>query len=436
MKSKAIVWIIMFAVLFASPFPTYALLEKYLDSENYENREIAEKPVLTRDNFDTFEEEYELYFNDNIPYRNELVRLNSALELFCFRDSSSEKVLLGKDGWLFYTGPGNPVEQSAGYTGFTEEQLATLAARLKLARDCVEGNGAEFVFFIAPNKESIYLEELPDYYPVVSEVTQAKQLVEYLRENTDLRVVWPYEELLREKEESDCILYSYLDTHWGNTGAYVGARALARELGIEMPPLSSLSMEEEKISSGGLTRMLNVPIPDGDIEYQIEGYEVEDGNEGSPLMEFHHDKGDDRVLVMRRDSFGARLSKVLQHVFQDLYVSQSKDETDQYADIFVYEIVERNLKDIFVELDYAVCSSETEKGITTITLSTPGGVEYPYVSIFKCVEGSEDWEAVQVASPLQNVKIEVPEEESGRLLLYFLGDENGETVPYEDVFYY
>lgn len=436
MKRKAILWIILFAVVFASPFLTYSFLGQYLDSENYENREITEKPALTRDNFDSYQEEYELYFNDNIPYRNQLVRLNSALNLFAFRDSSSENVVIGKDGWLFYTGPGNPVEQSTGKSILTEEELAGLTARLMLAKAYVEACGAEFVFFIAPNKESVYIEELPKYYPVVSDYTQVMQLVDYLSENTDIRVVWPYEELIGAKEGSGYTVYSRLDTHWGNAGAYIGAKALAGELGIEMPALTELSVESEPVSSGDLTRMLNLTIPDGDVEYNIEGYEVENGNEGASHMEFHNEEGDGRTLVMRRDSFGVRLSKILQHEFKDMYVSQSKNSTDGEADIFVYEIVERSIKDIFIEFDYATCSSVTENGVTRITISAPDGLEYPYVSIFKNAENTDDWEAIQVASPLVNTVIEVPEEESGHLEVYFLGDENGEIISYEDTFYY
>lgn len=436
MRRKAILWIVVFAMIFASPFITYSFLEQYLDSANYENREITEKPVLTRENFASYPEEYELYFNDNIPYRNQLVRLNSGLDFFAFHDSASENVVIGKNGWLFYTGPGNPVEQSTGKTALTDGDLAVLAGRLMLVKNYMEAQGTEFVFFIAPNKESIYTEELPDCYPVAADYTEVMQLVDYLRENTDIRVVWPYEELLKAKEDSGLYLYSHFDTHWGNTGAYVGAKALAKELGIEMPVLTALSVEGVLVSSGDLARMLNLTVPNGDVEYNIEGYEVSDGNEGASFMEFHNAEGDARTLVMRRDSFGARLSKVLQHEFQDMYVSQSKNDTDREADIFVYEIVERNIRDIFVELDYAAFDVSMGDGVKTITVKAPDGLEYPYVSIFKNLQDSEEWETVQVASPLSNTQIEVPEDESGHLEIYFLGDEDGEIIVYEDAFYY
>ena len=62
---------------------------------------------------------------------------------------------------------------------------------------------------------------------LVSEKDNTDQIVEYLKTNTDIRVVYPYEELMRFKEKyPDEPLYYHLDTHWNELGAYIGAKAL------------------------------------------------------------------------------------------------------------------------------------------------------------------------------------------------------------------
>ena len=71
----------------------------------YENREIAVRPQSTLDNYSTFPEEYTSYFNDNLQFRNNLISLNSGIDYFCFRKSSSHKVAIGKERWLFYSHP-------------------------------------------------------------------------------------------------------------------------------------------------------------------------------------------------------------------------------------------------------------------------------------------------------------------------------------------
>ena len=114
MKKKEILWILIFALLFGSPFVSWFFLKNFVDTQNYENREVTEMPKISLEEYAQFPQQYETYFNDNIPWRNQLISLNSGLDLFAFRDSSNENVLIGKDGWLFFTGGTNPVEQSTG----------------------------------------------------------------------------------------------------------------------------------------------------------------------------------------------------------------------------------------------------------------------------------------------------------------------------------
>ena len=54
--------------------------------------------------------------------------------------------------------------------------------------------------------------------------TCVDRLVDYLKENTDIRIVYPKQELLKVKEENpDILLYRKLDTHWNNVGGYIGS---------------------------------------------------------------------------------------------------------------------------------------------------------------------------------------------------------------------
>ena len=48
-------------------------------------------PKISLEEYAQFPQQYETYFNDNIPWRNQLISLNSGLDLFAFRDSSNEK---------------------------------------------------------------------------------------------------------------------------------------------------------------------------------------------------------------------------------------------------------------------------------------------------------------------------------------------------------
>lgn len=61
--------------------------------------------------------------------------------------------------------------------------------------------GKEFVIFIAPNKERIYYEYMPAQYGLPADNYGALQIYNYLKSNTDLKVVYPYAEIMDAKQK-------------------------------------------------------------------------------------------------------------------------------------------------------------------------------------------------------------------------------------------
>ena len=355
-KKKSVLWIIVFAVLIIIPPVLYPIIGKYVDTENYENRSTAEKPKLAINTLKNYPEEYEDYYNDTLPFRNYLIRLNSYIDYYVFNQSSSEKVALGEEGWLFYRGTStdtSPIKDSLGYFSFTEEQLETIADNLIATAEVLEDKDIEFILFIAPNKETIYKEYLPGYYSVQNDVTRADQLVKYLQENTDIRVIYPKTELLEQKEAyPDILLYDKLDTHWNYAGSYIGTKNLAAELGIEMPDLNVLQLDEVISSTGDLTNMLNMEIKNGNIDYDIsgEGIYFREDVEMEDINEFisENESADERKIFISRDSFSTAMAPFLSELFaESKFVKRSAFEESQIyefgADIFVYEVVERSI---------------------------------------------------------------------------------------------
>lgn len=330
----------------------YFFIGEYIDEENYENRNLAGRPVLSINNYKTFPAEYEAYYNDNISFRKQLIRLNNSIDYFIFKQSSSDKVVIGKDGWLFYKGDTNPVKQSMGYWEmFTDKKLETIAANLMSSKKILESMGIEFVLYIAPNKETIYKEKIPDYYKVKSEDTCTDQLVRYLKENTDIRVVYPKDELLKSKaERPDRFLYHKLDTHWNYAGGYIGAVSLAKELGKNMPLIDFVDIEPFYSSTGDLANMLNISIRDGNLDYNVSNIgslETENKKYDFDTEFIYHTPGaDTRTLFVRRDSFSTALAPFIATQFENSVLIRSNSFNiqqifDYKSDIFVYETVER-----------------------------------------------------------------------------------------------
>lgn len=357
-RIKQKIWIVSFFLIILFPSIIYPFVRGERDEENRENRNENEKPIFSPDNMETYPSDYEAYYNDHIPFRNTLIKMNSYLDYYVFHESPNQDVVVGKDGWLFYAGKedGVPIRQAVGKTYYTEEELAAISDNIAEMRREIENRGMEFLIFIAPNKERIYGENLPEYYGGTTGDTSTEQLIAYLRENTDVNIIFAYEEMMKQKElHPELFFYYHLDTHWNNAGGYVGASVLLKELGCSLPDIEQVKVEKQLLSSGDLSNMMNMGIPNGETDYKISGYNELETEcvkcEFSTEFIYHTQGADPRKLFVYRDSFMTAMFPYVVPSFEDSYMVNATYYTpemleEQKADIFVLEIVERHLKNL------------------------------------------------------------------------------------------
>ncbi|MBO5092855.1 MAG: hypothetical protein J6C33_00685 [Lachnospiraceae bacterium] len=352
------IWILAFFVIICGAHLVWFVMGKRLDEENYENRTAVERPAFSFAAAEEFPAAYEAYYNDHLPFRNQLIRLGSKIEYYVFKGSSNQNVIRGRDEWLFYNSSldDNPIEAYKGMDLFTEEELARIADNLTHTQAVLAAQGTEFVLFIAPNKERVYAENMPDYYGAPAENYKVKQLVDYLREKTDIRVVYPYEELMEAKEQNARQLYYRLDTHWNYIGAYVGCAALAKELGVQMPELSELTVTETEPTICDLADMINLRTSlNTDPDYALLGYDqhglITDRHELTGSYVYHCTGADPRKLFMVRDSFADAMDDFLASQFDQSVMVHYSSYSHERAfaedpDIYVYETVERRVGEL------------------------------------------------------------------------------------------
>ena len=352
------IWIGAFFLMICGVQLLWPLLGEHLDRENYENRVAVERPQFSIETIDEFPASYEAYYNDHLPFRNQLIRFGSAVEYYAFRNSSNQNVVRGKDGWLFYNSSldDNPIRAYKGMDLFTQEELAQITENLTGVKNALEAQGTEFVLFIAPNKERIYPEKMPDYYGNPAEEYRTKQLIDHLRKETDIRIVYPYEELLAAKESSPQNLYYRLDTHWNYIGAYVGCMALAEELDVNMPGLEELEITETEPTICDLAEMLSLRSSlNTDPDYELSGYDIHqlitDRHELTGVYAYHCTDADPRKLFMVRDSFADAMDDFLASQFDESvmvhYSSYTHDQAiAEQPDIYIYETVERRVGEL------------------------------------------------------------------------------------------
>ncbi len=355
-KGTAALWLVCFGLMVLLPRAVWTVASDRFATAATENGVNAQIPVPTRENLREYGTLFETAYNAGFPFRSQMITLNSLLDLRLLREREiGQQVIVGEDGWLFYRDQ-NTMRDFRGTGLFTDGQMAQAAENLVAARDYLAEKGIEFVLFIAPNKENVYgVEKMPAYYPRAEE-TSAARLTGYLRENTDLRVVYPLEELRAWKDRHS--LYWHYDTHWNEGGAYIGARVLLSELGVQVPGPEGVNFVEREGSGYDLARMMNLQVyyegkMPPDVDYYVAGYPFNDRQvvllDDPTAVIMESDSPDERRLFLLRDSFAAGMMNVLGSSFRYCYMPHWNNFftpsmiDQQEPDIFVLEVVERRL---------------------------------------------------------------------------------------------
>lgn len=357
-KSISIAYIVMFLIMFIAPTLLYSLLGKYIDNTNYEQRSATEKPVLSIDTIEEYPSQYEDYYNDALPFRTQMIEINGLIKYKMFNQSPVKKVIIGKDGWLFYNPDGTDGDPIGDLNGIncSDDMLAWCVQNLLTVKNSLEEQGKEFVVMIAPNKESIYgTEFLPSKYVNPIKETSGDTITEYLKRHSNLRLVYPKNSILEQiSTNPDDLLYYKTDTHWNALGAYYGANELLKELNVGLPSLEGLDIDKKNDHAGDLADMMGMTKHfNYDIFYSVDvcddgqqivaEYPVEGENR---IVHYTTDNADPRTILVVKDSFSNGMISYISASFNNCYFIDQYVYKPEYieqfnADIVVLETVER-----------------------------------------------------------------------------------------------
>lgn len=323
---------------------------------NYENRILASEPIFDVNTYESYPLEYEAYFNDNLPFRNKLVSLNSWINYSVFEVSTSNRVILGKEKWLFYgdVTDGNPVGDYEGTNSFSDEEISCMCEAALNVQNRLEDMGIQFAIIIPTNKERIYAKYMPDYYKY-SENSRTDLLVEVLQ-NKNLNIINPKDRLLDLQSQYQ-LYYSY-DTHWNQLGGYVSVCDILNMWGIETAGLTDLTILSSELKDNyhvsavdDLANMLNLrnSVFCDEIEYEIEEiYDVDWSQITYDLTHFENKTAtNNETVFLLGDSFRVAMIPSLCTYFSDVYVVHTSSYTHNMLeeiepDYLIIEYVERH----------------------------------------------------------------------------------------------
>lgn len=364
-KSCLIAYILLIAVACSLPF---AGMVFGWGAKSTENRTMTGMPDLYTaeeggiDPNLNFTAELGEYYSDNFGFRQELVTANSWFNEAVFGRSSNEKTVVGKEGWYYLS---ETLMDYTGVSAFSDRGIFRLRKTLDLMNRFSEEGNITFVFFVAPNKNSIYPEYMPDSIRASSSPSNLDRLSAQMKET-------PYyldvKTLLRQSaKDRTRNIYLRNDSHWNNLGALVAYNALQDNLNNRIDKFDYMPIDESELHlsqheiSGDLTTMLYPSVVKTDVQYEL-GLPKQYSST-KPLTNMMDPEiittcqGRYYNIICYRDSFfnafipinsnafaKARYSRTAKTSPYDLNAAKSGD-----FNIAVVEIAERNLPNVLYE---------------------------------------------------------------------------------------
>ncbi|WP_160153867.1 hypothetical protein [Microbulbifer sp. ALW1] len=246
-------------------------IEEDKDKSTTENRtleQLPEPPSSARE-LATWPQSFSNYYSDQFGFRDWLSqKFNSTKSLI--GDSPSEHVTKGKNGWLFlgsnkigYSGYDDPIGDARNKNLYSSAELEAFSEYASSLSNWLKTKKVEYIFFIAPNKHTIYPEELPSHFNKVNSISAADQLYDFLGKNSSVRTIDFRSALLQEKEGHD--VYYKSDTHWNHYAANLVQFELASYISNLFPGKISpelFDLELKTKSGGDLSKIAGLNVPD------------------------------------------------------------------------------------------------------------------------------------------------------------------------------
>ena len=346
-KGKLIYCILFFAICLC---PSLGMLVTKQETSS-ENRQLSEFPSPKTEegkiNVEWLSQAGD-YFQEHFAFRNELVTGNALLHGRLLETSTADGVIQGKNGWLYYK---DSLDDYLGQDLLSDRSLFNIAHMLSMTQQALEEKRVNFLFTIAPNKNSLYGDNMPYYDKLkVSGQTNRENLESWLKTE---KVA--YADLYQALMEEDEVLYHARDSHWNNKGAALAADVLMDALDKDHDSYEGESYTVRRDYTGDLDTMLYplASTADDEIYYDKETtyatVEEIQSNFDPRITTVNPVK--EGSLVMYRDSFGNALLPYMADAYANAYFSrgipyQLMDVETHSADTVIIERAERFLPEM------------------------------------------------------------------------------------------
>ena len=328
-KFVTVLSILLFFALITMPSMMFFIFGEKKEGLLDEKRVLSEMPQGFNNHYFS---QLESWYNDHAPYRLSMITLEKRVkqkyevmyrkEIHPFlslllapswyhgEDTflapiEGDRVIYGRDDWLFYLGDDSIGDDNIGYFKgsnlLSDTQLAEWFESFHNLDEQCRRRGVHLILASGPNKEIVYSEKMPSYY--IENIPRREEILAAYMQNRGLHYVYPLNALLATKCQYPT--YYQQDTHWNMIGGYVAVMEIYRELGIQTTDLEPSMITTVEKTGGDLSNFCGyaTTYPDYVVTYKPEiSYKTESYDDGN-LEIISSTCGNGRTLLVIGDSF-------------------------------------------------------------------------------------------------------------------------------------
>ncbi len=182
-----------------------------------------------------YQQQKELFTNDNFGFRSLLVRLNNQIAYWLYNKAKANGVIIGKNNYLYEE---NYIKACLGIDYVGEDSIAHRMNRLKYISDTLTKLNKNLILVYAAGKGGFYPEFIPDEYGKKRGTTNFETHIKFSKQ-LKLNFIDFNSYFIANKNKSKYLLYPQYGIHWSHYGVYLVEDSIIRYIeklrNIDMP---------------------------------------------------------------------------------------------------------------------------------------------------------------------------------------------------------
>lgn len=226
-------------------------------------------PEIEFTGFEEFETSMTDYVDKRIGFRQESLWLYQKLNDSLFSIMEHPLYMLGENGFIYFKYEESV--KSYQHLNLDEEYAQKFGEALLNFQNYAQDKGMEFMYFLIPDKETVYPEFYPKNVNVCGSVSLADQIIKSLEER-GVNYYFAKDTMIEAKDEFLVNNVKYDAGHWNDNGAFVSIQHLYELLQEKYPQLQVIQKDEFNIENVLMENLdvSNFEIREEAFEYYLE----------------------------------------------------------------------------------------------------------------------------------------------------------------------